>query len=74
MPLLRRLIKVGNSRAVIIPPDWLKYHEDKQGRKVEVMLMEVDNIITLAVREGDTDEIRKQSQTPAGTTSDKGTG
>jgi len=49
MPLKRRLINVGDSRAVVIPADWLKYHEDKTGKKIENILLEIDNVITLAV-------------------------
>ncbi len=48
MPLIRKLIKVGNSKAVVIPPDWLKHHESQSGSPIEEMLMEVDGIITLS--------------------------
>ena len=51
MPLKRKLIKVGDSRAVTIPADWLKYHEDKTGQQVVEVLLEVNNIITLAIEE-----------------------
>ncbi len=51
MPLIRKLIKVGNSRAVVIPPGWLRYYENKTGQPVEEILMELDNVITLAVEE-----------------------
>ena len=59
MPLLRKLIKVGNSRAVIIPPDWLRYHEDKTGQPVKIMLMEVNNIITLSPKKESKSESRE---------------
>ncbi len=59
MPLKRKLIRVGNSRAIVIPPDWLKYHEDKMGQPVETMSMEVNNVITLAVEETKPDESQK---------------
>ncbi len=48
MPLLRRLIKVGNSRAVILPSDWLKNYELETGEKLQAILMEVNNVITIA--------------------------
>ncbi len=51
MPLVRKIIKVGNSRAIILPPDWLKYHENKTGQPLTEMLMEVDNVITLILPE-----------------------
>ena len=49
MPLKRKLITVGDSRAVVIPADWLRYHEEKTGQKIESILLEIDNIITLAI-------------------------
>ena len=47
MPLLRKLIKVGNSRAVVIPPSWIELHEKKTGQILEEVMMEVDGVITL---------------------------
>lgn len=47
MPLIRKLIKVGNSRAVILPSDWLKNHESETGQEIQAILMEVNNVITL---------------------------
>jgi len=49
MPLMRRLIKVGNSRAVVIPPDWLKYYEEKAGQPIRNILMELNNVITISI-------------------------
>lgn len=50
MPLIRRLIKVGNSRAVVIPPSWLRYYEEKAGQPIDEILMELNDVITLAVQ------------------------
>lgn len=49
MPLKRKLIRVGNSRAVVIPPDWLKYYEEKTGQPIITILMELDNVITISI-------------------------
>jgi len=49
MPLVRKLIKVGNSRPVIIPPDWLKYYEQEAGKPINNILMELNNVITISV-------------------------
>ncbi len=49
MPLKRRLIRVGNSRAVVIPPDWLKYYEEKAGQPIKNILMELNNVITISI-------------------------
>lgn len=51
MPLKQRLIRVGNSRAVIIPANWLRYHEDKTGKEIEDVLLEVNEVVTVAVGE-----------------------
>jgi hypothetical protein len=50
MPMVRKLIKVGDSRAVTIPPDWLKFYEDKTGIPVEEVLMELNGVIKIYVR------------------------
>jgi len=52
MPLIQKLLKVGNSRAVVIPRAWLKYYEDKTGKPVTDVLLEVNDNITISVKEG----------------------
>jgi len=49
MPIPRRIIKLGDSRAVTIPAGWLEYYERKYGKSIEVLLMELNNEITLSV-------------------------
>jgi len=49
MPLERKLIKVGNSRAVVIPPGWLRYYEERSGEPILSILMELNNVITIAI-------------------------
>ncbi len=50
MPLVKKLVKVGNSRMVSIPPDWLKFYEDKTGVPIEELLMELNGEIKIYVR------------------------
>ena len=47
MPLLKKLIKLGSSRAVVIPSGWLDYYEQNLGHTIENVLMTVkgNNII-----------------------------
>lgn len=60
MPLRRNVIKVGNSRAVVLPADWLDYYENKQGGKpIDSILMEVNNIITIRIENSDEVPIHK---------------
>ena len=51
MPMLRKLIKVGDSRAVTIPPDWLEYYRRKFGQEVVEVEMELNGEITIYVRD-----------------------
>lgn len=49
MPLLKKLISLGKtSKAVVIPNDWLDYYE-KQGISTKLVVMEIDNVITIRV-------------------------
>lgn len=48
MPLVKKLIRLGKSRAIIIPAEWLSYYE-RQGLSIESMLLELDGEITLRV-------------------------
>ncbi len=50
MPIIRRLVKVGNSRMVTIPPDWLEYYERQSGHPVEEVLMELNGEITIYIK------------------------
>lgn len=51
MPLIRKLIKVGNSKAVTLPPDWLEYYRRKYGRDVQEVEMELNGDIKIYVRD-----------------------
>jgi len=53
MPLMRKLIKVGNSRAVVIPPDWLRYYEEQAGQPIQNILMEINNVIIISISKGE---------------------
>ena len=49
MPMKRKLIRVGDSRAVVIPAEWLRYHEDKTGVTIEDVYIEVNGAVTIRV-------------------------
>ncbi len=51
MPIIRKLIKVGTSKAVIIPPSWIKCNEDKLGKQIDKLYMELDGIIKISVED-----------------------
>lgn len=51
MLLRKKLIKVGNSRAIIIPNIWLESHENKSGKEVVEVELLVNSDITITVPE-----------------------
>jgi antitoxin component of MazEF toxin-antitoxin module len=42
MPLVRKIIKVGTSRGITLPEDWLEWVERKLGAPPSEVLIEVD--------------------------------
>ena len=46
-PLIRKIIRIGNSQAVSLPASWIHYYEAHSGRKIKEIAMEVDDVITL---------------------------
>ena len=56
MPIPRKIVKIGGSYYVAIPPAWLEYHAKKLGKPVEELLMELNNSITLKVENSDSKE------------------
>jgi antitoxin component of MazEF toxin-antitoxin module len=42
MPLVRKIVKIGSSRGITLPEDWLRWLEIKFGEKPEAVLIEVD--------------------------------
>ena len=53
MPLLKKLINLGkSSKAVVIPATWLEYY-DKQGIPTDLILMEINSVITLRIPQGE---------------------
>jgi antitoxin component of MazEF toxin-antitoxin module len=46
MPIIRRIIAIGHSKAVTIPKSWITNAEDQTGKKVVALALEVDGSIT----------------------------
>jgi antitoxin component of MazEF toxin-antitoxin module len=51
MPMLRKVVRVGSSKAVTIPPSWLREIEQRTGQKVDELCMEVNGIIKVYPQE-----------------------
>ena len=47
MPIIRRIITIGHSKAITIPKSWITNAEDEAGKKVVALALEVDGSITL---------------------------
>lgn len=47
MPLRRKVIQVGNSRAVSLPKSWLDFYEKKQGVTIKVVAIEVNHALKI---------------------------
>jgi len=47
MPIIRKLIRIGRSRAITLPKGWLDYYEQQEGKKVEAVAIEVNRKLTI---------------------------
>jgi len=47
MPIIRKIIQVGTSRAISIPKSWLDYYERETGVEIKEVAMEVNRILTI---------------------------
>jgi antitoxin component of MazEF toxin-antitoxin module len=43
MPLIRKVAKIGNSKAVFLPKTWLEYHEEESGQQIKKVIIEVND-------------------------------
>jgi antitoxin component of MazEF toxin-antitoxin module len=48
MPLVRKLVEIGNSKAVFLPKSWVEYYEEKFGQKIAEVAIEVNKILKIA--------------------------
>ncbi len=47
MPLIKRVIQVGDSHAVTIPKTWLEYYERQSGQKIREVAVEVNGKLVI---------------------------
>jgi len=47
MPLLRKVIKIGSGKAVVLPKDWLDYWERRLGHEIREVEVEVNGHIVI---------------------------
>ena len=47
MPIIRKIVKMGNSFAVFIPKSWLTYYEEETGQKISKVAIEVNHVLKI---------------------------
>jgi len=47
MPMIRKIIQVGTSKAVSIPKSWLAYYEKQTGQKITEVAIEVNDVLKI---------------------------
>ena len=48
MPIIRKVIKVGNSKAVTFPASWIEFYESETGQELREVAVEVDGSLTIS--------------------------
>jgi antitoxin component of MazEF toxin-antitoxin module len=47
MPIVRKLMNVGNSKSITLPKSWIENAEQQAGKKIIAIALEVNGKITL---------------------------
>jgi len=47
MPIIRKVIEIGNSKAVCIPKSWFEYYEKEMGEQIKEVAIEVDRVLRI---------------------------
>jgi antitoxin component of MazEF toxin-antitoxin module len=47
MPIVRKILKHGDSKAITLPASWLKAAEEKAGKRIIAVALEVNGAIKL---------------------------
>ena len=47
LPLVQKLIKIGDSRAVVISASWLRYYEKQTNQIIKEVAVEVNGKLTI---------------------------
>jgi hypothetical protein len=48
VPIIRKVIGVGASKAVSLPKSWIEFWERESGQKISEVTMEVDRVLTIS--------------------------
>lgn len=47
MPIIRKVVEIGNSKAIFIPKSWFEFYEEETGEKMERVAIEVNRVLTI---------------------------
>lgn len=47
MPIIRKVVEIGNSKAIFIPKSWFDFYEEETGEKMERVAIEVNRVLTI---------------------------
>jgi antitoxin component of MazEF toxin-antitoxin module len=47
MPIIRKVIEIGNSKAICIPKSWFTYYENETGQPIENVAIEVNRVLKI---------------------------
>jgi len=48
MPIIRKVVKVGDSRGMTIPKSWLEFLEKENDQEILEVAIEVDKVLTVS--------------------------
>ena len=63
LPLVQKLIKIGDSRAVVISASWLRYYEKQTNQIIKEVAVEVNGKLTIRpiIKEAHRNQAKKQT-------------
>jgi antitoxin component of MazEF toxin-antitoxin module len=48
LPIIRKVIKVGDSLGITLPRSWIAFFENETGTKITQVAIEVDRVLTVS--------------------------
>lgn len=48
LPIIRKVIQVGKSKAVTLPSSWLEFYEKETGERIDKVTIEVNRVLKVA--------------------------
>jgi antitoxin component of MazEF toxin-antitoxin module len=47
MPIIRKVLKLGHSKAITIPLSWFEFFERESGENIREVSIEIDRVLTV---------------------------